>query len=238
LIGHEVSYFECNVCAYVQTEAPYWLDQAYGVAINSSDTGIMARNLANSRFVLATLMLLGKLNGTLVDCAGGYGILVRLLRDFGVEALWSDRYCDNLVARGFEHRNESADLVTAFEAFEHFVNPAEELDRLLNISPNVLFSTELIASPAPRQSDWWYYGTDHGQHIGFFRLNTLKKLAEERGKFLISNGASYHLITSEPVSEFLWLQLLRLNRLMPLVVRHKLNSKVWSDYLSVAGMRK
>ena len=57
------------------------------------------------------------------------GILVRLLRDYGVEALWCDQYCENLLARGFEYNGECADLVTAFEVLEHFVNPLEELDR-------------------------------------------------------------------------------------------------------------
>jgi len=230
LIGYEVSYFECPDCGYVQTEDPYWLEQAYSMAINGSDTGIMDRNNLNARIVLAILMLMGKLNGTVVDCAGGYGILVRLLRDYGVNALWSDRYCENLLARGFERQAESADLVTAFEAFEHFVNPGEELDRLLAIAPNVLLSTQLIAKPAPVQSDWWYYGKDHGQHIGFFTLKTLQRLAEERGKHLISNGTSYHLISSKPVSRNMWLAHVKLNRFMPFVVGRKLKSKIWSDF--------
>src|ERR1035437_7644950 len=133
VLNAEVDYFECRSCGYVQTEAPYWLERAYAEAINDSDTGIMVRNQANVRIVLVTLLMLDKLDGNLVDCAGGYGILVRLLRDYGVNALWSDRYCNNLVARGFEHADETADLATAFEAFEHFEKPAEELDRLLAI---------------------------------------------------------------------------------------------------------
>lgn len=238
LIGHKVSYFECAACGYVQTETPHWLEQAYAEAINDSDTGIMARNQANTRTVLATLWMLGELDGTLVDCAGGYGILVRLLRDLGVNALWSDRYCQNLLARGFEHTNEKATLVTAFEAFEHFVNPAEELDKLLALAPNVLFSTDIIADPAPKQDDWWYYGREHGQHIGFFRIRTLQKLAQERGKFLVSNGVSYHLITDRPVNPLLWKMMIRANKLMPLLLCRKLVSKVWSDHTQMAGLKK
>jgi hypothetical protein len=238
LLGHNIDYFDCSVCGYVQTETPFWLERAYADAINDSDTGIMARNQANARIVLATMLMLGKLDGTLVDCAGGYGILVRLLRDFGVNALWSDRYCENLLARGFEHTNEQADLVTAFEAFEHFVNPAEDLDRLLAIAPNVLFSTDIIADPAPKQDDWWYYGKEHGQHIGFFRIRTLQKLAQERGKFLVSNGVSYHLITDRPVNQLLWKMMIRASKLMPLLLRRKLVSKVWSDHTQMAGLKK
>lgn len=238
LIGNHVAYFECPICGYVQTEAPYWLDQAYAEAINDSDTGIMARNQANARIVLSNLMLLGKLDGTVVDCAGGYGILVRLLRDYGINALWSDRYCQNLLARGFEHTGEPAALVTAFEAFEHFVNPADELDRLLAIAPNVLFSTDLIATPAPQQADWWYYGKEHGQHIGFFRIKTLEKMAKERGKFLVSNGTSYHLMTNKSINSFKWNLMIKGNRFTPIMLRGRLQSKVWSDHERMTGMAK
>jgi len=238
LLNTQVAYFECQHCGYIQTETPFWLDQAYAEAINDSDTGIMARNQANARIVLATMLLLGNLDGTLVDCAGGYGILVRLLRDYGINALWSDRYCQNLLARGFEHRAEPAEMVTAFEAFEHFVNPADELDRLLAIAPKVLFSTELIATPAPQQADWWYYGREHGQHIGFFRIQTLEKMAKERGLFLVSNGMSYHLMTDKPVNSFLWNLMIKRNKVIPLILRGRLQKKVWSDHELMAGLAK
>lgn len=233
-----VNYFECPNCGYVQTEAPYWLGRAYAEAIDDSDTGIMTRNQANARIALATLLMLGKLDGSLVDCAGGLGILVRLLRDYGVNALWADRYCKNLVARGFEHTNETADLVTAFEAFEHFEDPAEELDKLLRIAPNVLFSTEIIADPAPKHEDWWYYGKEHGQHVGFFRIRTLEMLARERGKSLSSNGASYHLITDRPINKALWKFLIRANWFVPILLRRRLTPRTWPDHLLMAGRKK
>lgn len=204
LLDLTVRYFECEVCGYVQTESPYWLDRAYSEVINDSDTGIMYRNLNNIQIVIATLIILGSLHGRVVDCAGGYGILVRLLRDYGIDALWSDRYCQNLVARGFEYDSGGADLVTAFEAFEHFVHPDEELDRLLAISPNVLLTTGLITGSTPGPGEWRYYGKEHGQHIGFFRLKTLEFLATGHGKYLISNGSSYHLISDRPVNRIVW----------------------------------
>ena len=234
----EINYFECSNCGYVQTETPYWLDRAYAEVINDSDTGIMVRNLANAKIVLATLLMLGKPDGVVVDCAGGYGILVRLLRDHGINAMWSDRYCKNLVARGFEHTTETADLVTSFEAFEHFLNPAEELERMLKIAPNVLFSTEIIADPAPKHEDWWYYGKEHGQHIGFFRIRTLEKLAKERGKFFLSNGSSYHLITERPVNELLWKLTIRAKKMLPFLLRRKLKSKTWMDHEQMTTLRK
>jgi Methyltransferase domain len=226
----EVKYYDCNACGYVQTENPTWLDQAYKAAINDCDTGIMQRNQINVGIVLATLASIGKRQGRVVDCAGGYGILVRLLRDIGIEALWSDPYSANLLAVGFAHSTERADLVTAFEAFEHFLDPVKELGNLLLIAPNLLISTEIIPSPLPAPDQWWYYGFDHGQHIGFFRVKTLKVLAKRFGKHLVSDGQSYHLFTQSPLSAFRWRMNVRIARRYPSVFTRGLQSKVWSDF--------
>ena len=40
-----VSYYLCPNCSFLQTENPYWLEEAYLQPINDSDTGIMYRNL-------------------------------------------------------------------------------------------------------------------------------------------------------------------------------------------------
>ena len=77
------------------------------------------------------------------------------------------------MARGFEYSGEdSVSLVMAFESFEHFVNPIDEMEKLLSISTNILITTSLIPQPTPEPSEWWYYGLDHRQHIGFFRFES------------------------------------------------------------------
>ena len=231
LLNHHVAYFECEQCGYVQTETPYWLEQAYTQAINGTDTGLMRRNSRNATMVIRVLMLLGHLRGRVIDCAGGYGILVRLLRDRGVNALWHDPYCQNLVARGFEAAvGERADLITAFEAMEHFVDPLTELSRLLQRTDNVLVSTDLIATPAPSHGQWWYYGTEHGQHIGFFRRRTLEALAGKLGCHVHTDGRAFHLFTRHTITPWRW-QLARHTRtIAPLVARLRLKSKVWPDH--------
>jgi hypothetical protein len=179
LENYLADYFDCAYCGYVQTSDPTWLAKAYEESINKSDTGILARNLSNVSVVLATLMLLGARSERVIDYAGGYGILVRLLRDVGVDAYWDDPHSVNLVARGFESPpTKGGGLVTAFEAFEHFENPITEMEKIIKLSPNILFSTILIGSPAPKPTAWWYYGLEHGQHIGFLdsrHFSTLRK---------------------------------------------------------------
>jgi hypothetical protein len=243
VLGQSVSYFDCVNCGYVQTEEPTWLSNAYQDSINRSDTGILARNLSNVSLVLATLTLIQAKQGRVIDYAGGYGFLVRLLRDKGVDAFWSDRYSDNLVARGFEYSGqkmggEGADaaLVTAFEAFEHFVDPIAELQRLVSISPNILLTTNLIASPAPDPSEWWYYGCNHGQHIGFYRLRSLRYLADNFGLHLITDGAATHLLSRTRYNRAIWKLLLKVGRKYPELLKFGLDSKTHSDNLLLVGL--
>lgn len=46
---YEIDYFYCEHCGFLQTEDPYWLDEAYNESINISDTGYMQRNLMLSK---------------------------------------------------------------------------------------------------------------------------------------------------------------------------------------------
>lgn len=235
LLDHDIRYFECQECGYVQTEEPYWLEEAYSSVINATDTGILRRNAVNARIVIATACVLGKLQGRIVDSSGGYGILVRQLRDYGLDAYWSDPFCDNLFARGFEYDGKPADVVTSFEAFEHFKSPGEELDRLLAMAPILILSTLLIPEPTPEPQNWWYYGSEHGQHIGFFRVQSLERLARERGKYFVTDGVSYHCISDRRISPLLWKLIVRFNLVSPIIARFRLQSKVWSDFLLLSG---
>lgn len=229
VLGQQVRYYDCPQCGYLQTETPYWLEQAYGSAINDVDTGILMRNGDNLRRVVMTLLAMRKLHGRVIDYAGGYGILVRLLRDAGVDAYWEDRYCSNLLARGFESDGGGADLLTAFEVFEHLVDPVTELERMLQKAPVVLLSTELVTTSEPPPEDWWYLGPEHGQHIGFFRLSTLRVLAEKAGCGVQSDGRTLHLFSrSGPVPA--WPRCLKFARWWRWLTRSALQPKTMSDF--------
>ena len=229
VLDHDVQYFDCPHCGYVQTERPHWLAQAYSRAINSVDTGILWRNRVNAGRVAMTLLVLGRLRGRVVDFAGGYGILVRLLRDVGIDAYWQDRYCENLVAPGFESDGSASDLLTAFEVFEHLVDPLAELREMLALAPAVLISTEIVPTPGPPDPHWWYLGPEHGQHIGFFRPSTLQHLARTLGCHVVSDGRSLHLFTRErpPLG---WSTAVRCWRAGETIARALLHSKTVTDF--------
>jgi hypothetical protein len=237
VIGRDVSYFDCARCGYVQTESPYWLEEAYADPIDELDTGIMWRNSQNALCVVSTLAAARRIRGRVLDHAGGYGILVRLLRDAGVEAHWEDKYCKNLLSRGFEADDKAYDLVTAFEVFEHLAHPLQELEAMLARAGLALISTNLITTKETPAPDWWYYGPEHGQHIGFFRLRTLMHMAQRLGCYCRSNGRTLHLFSRQPIPVW-WLVLHRLPLAARLAARLRLRSKVWADFETIRNRRR
>ncbi len=188
----------------MQTEEPYWLEEAYSTAIARQDVGIMQRNLLNCEITSAVINLLFPRAGKGVDYGAGHGILVRLMRDRGFNFFWADLHAVNDYARGFEcHEGDTFDILTAFEVLEHLVDPVSELEKLMVLSGNVLTSTCLLPDSPPRLSDWWYYVPRSGQHIAFYTKRSLGLLAARFGCHLLSVG-SYHLFTKEPKSHRLF----------------------------------
>lgn len=197
---YSVQYFRCPTCGFIQTESPYWLEEAYSSAITKLDTGILLRNVQNHRYVTAVINLLFPEAKSFLDFGAGHGILVRLMRDSGFDFSWYDLHATNDYARGFEHQeNQTYDFLTSFEVLEHLVDPIEGLSEMMDRSPNVLVSTDVVSQNAPKVSDWWYYCTSAGQHVSFYSMEALRLIAKRFGKHLLSHG-SYHLFSTAPKS--------------------------------------
>jgi hypothetical protein len=227
---YDIEYYHCSNCDFVQTEEPYWLEEAYSKSINLSDTGYMARNLSYAnRLTILLYFLFGK-NGTFLDYAGGYGVFVRLMRDVGFDFSWDDKYTKNMFSSGFEWNQQSrVDSVTLFEAFEHFVEPVSEIENLLKISDTIIFSTDLHPDPVPMPKDWWYYGLDHGQHISFYSKKTFGFIAKEF-ELNYYNVSSLHILTKKTIP--IWkLMAARLSKFgLHKVLAKRLESKTWADH--------
>jgi capsular polysaccharide biosynthesis protein len=72
---YDVSYFQCSVCKFVQTEEPYWLEEAYSKAIASSDVGLVYRNILMADITAKILYNFFDHNASFLDYGGGMDFL-------------------------------------------------------------------------------------------------------------------------------------------------------------------
>ena len=233
---YSVKYFFCSNCGHIQTEKPYWLDEAYNNPINDSDTGILQRNLNYSNRLAPLLWKEFGKRGKYLDWAGGYGVFVRLMRDIGFDFSWSDSYTANIFAKNFEpSENDKFDLITCFEVFEHLYSPIQELESLLTKAENILISTELFDdNNIPNEDEWYYYNAKHGQHISFYSYKTLTYVAERYGMHLITNRRDLHLLSRNKLNNKSLIKLfIKIHRylLLPFTeyVKKRMQSKTLED---------
>src|SRR6187551_714050 len=117
---YDVKYFKCNNCGFVQTQEPYWLQEAYSSAITVQDIGLVSRNYLYAQICRSIIKLFFSRKTKFLDYGGGYGMFVRLMRDKGFDFYRYDTYCKNMFAEGFDDKGElDYELITAFEVFEH-----------------------------------------------------------------------------------------------------------------------
>ena len=208
LLKHEAEYRVCDYCGYLFAIEPHWLDEAYTSAIASIDTGLVKRNLSISG-KLANLLYFGmheRGRGRYVDIAGGYGMLTRMMRDYGFDFYWQDKYCSNLLSQGFEYIQDSSkyDAVTAFEVLEHVTNPVEFIKNTMSEinTDTIIFSTLLYEGAPPNPNEWWYYAFQTGQHIGFFQKKTLERIGKKLNlNFYTAN--KIHILSKKKTSKIL-----------------------------------
>lgn len=210
---YQVAYYQCQECLFVQTEEPYWLQEAYTSAITALDIGLVQRNLELSNIVACIIHSCFHLKHKFIDFAGGYGLMVRLLRDKGLNFYRQDKYCENLFAGNFDVKdltgNEKFELLTAFEVFEHLQNPLQEIDEMLSYADSILFSTRLQPHADIRPDNWWYISPEIGQHIAFYHTKTLSRIAELKGLNLYTNHQNIHLLTKKKINPFLFKNITR-----------------------------
>ena len=199
---YDVSYFRCSKCYFMQTEEPYWLPEAYSSAITELDLGPVNRAITGARIVESVIVLAFEPNAKFIDWGGGYGIFTRLMRDMGYDFYWRDAYCQNLFARHFvAHADSGYELMTCFEVFEHYAQPMSEIETMLKVCLNILFTTEVPPPNVTTATDWWYFSPEHGQHIAFYSVPALRFIASKFGLHLSTDGTALHLLSQKPVSD-------------------------------------
>jgi len=203
LAKYEAPYFQWAQCGFLRAPDPFWLPESYASAITALDIGMLKRNLELREVVPAIVRIYFDPSAKFVDYGGGYGMLVRLLRDRGLDFYRQDIYAENLFAKNFDVSDLGTtkfEVLTAFEVFEHLENPAEEMEKMLQLSDNILFSTELQPIPHPTPETWWYILPEIGQHISFFSKKSLEALAKRMGLHLSTNGKNLHLLSRRKIA--------------------------------------
>lgn len=241
---HTVHYFRCANCGFMQTEAPFWLDEAYNSAITSTDIGSVNRALTFGTLAQRIILSFFDPGATFLDYGGGYGIFTRLMRDRGLDFRHYDRFCDNLFAAGCAADLDDGtryELITAFEVFEHLEQPLVEVERMLSLGTSILFSTQLLPSGPPPLGQWWYYSPEHGQHIAFYTRSSLEQIARRYRLRLYTNGSSLHLLTGKKLNQR-WFDLLfrhRVTKAIDLMLRRRMRtmSLLASDYERLSGQK-
>jgi len=187
LLGkHEVAFSECSQCVSLQTETPYWLDEAYGDKnLSNLDTGAARRNIHNMAACYAIAKLFNLHN--VIDIGGGDGLLCRMLRDLDINCYVKDKYATPIYAQGFTEQNfEQADLVIGFEVIEHFANPLVDLEDLFRYQAKaILLSSSIYTNQG---GDWGYICPESGQHIFFYSQAALEWIAKKYHYALVVNG--------------------------------------------------
>lgn len=210
LTKYDVQYYQCTNCEFIQTEDPYWLNEAYESAITKLDIGLVSRNIHFSDIVKGFFDKgIFDDRGVFLDYAGGYGLFVRMMRDLGLNFFRQDSYCENIFAKHFDiedlPKDKIFDVLTAFEVFEHLVDPREELQKMLKLSDTVIFSTLLQPGNNLTPDSWWYFTPQTGQHIALYSKDSLRFLAKEFDLNFYSNGVNLHIFSKKelPIDPFI-----------------------------------
>jgi hypothetical protein len=235
---YEVKYFKCLKCDFIQTEKPFWLDEAYSNAITKQDIGLLHRNIKFFKITSSIIKILFNKNNRFLDYGGGYGVFVRIMRDAGFNFNRFDTYCENIFSMGYDfEKNVKYELITAFEVFEHLENPIEELSKMLGISNSIFFSTEVHNGKFDK--DWWYLMPETGQHISLYSINSLKQMADKFELNFYSNGSTFHLFTKKKIPTIIF-NIASDRFILKLINRIVKNppSLLMSDYLRVINHNK
>lgn len=209
LLKYDVSYFRCSKCFFIQTEEPYWLEEAYGLgAIGALDVGIMSRNLmlVNKTELIADKLFSSLSNFSGVDYGGGHGIFVRMMRDQGFNFYRQDLYAENLYARYFDVNdlplNTKYNILTAFEVLEHLPNPIEEIKKMFMYADILLFSTELqLSNEISELEKWWYIVPEGGQHVSFYNDLTFREIERILNVNYYTDFNNIHILSKKNLPE-------------------------------------
>jgi len=191
-----INFYECTKCYSLQTEKPYWLKESYEEWLTKYDTGVYARVEKSSLVTLTICKIFGFNN--LLDIGGGDGLFCRIMRDYYINCFSNDKFSKNIYAREFIQPNfENPDLVTSFEAVEHFSDPNQEFDKIFKLNPKAVLLTTSIYEQQGQK--WNYLELQTGQHIFFYSKESVKLIGKKYDYNVFFLESGFILMTSKKI---------------------------------------
>jgi methyltransferase family protein len=182
LLRHDVGYHRCEACGSLMTDPPTWLPEAYAIPGVHLDVGIASRTVRNWVAVATLLRRMDVAPGSAgVDFGAATGLFARLMRDVGYDFRAYEPYQSPVFADFFTTSSlePAPAVITAFEVFEHFADPARELGRVLGVgAPLIVFSTWFFEGQG---HDWEYLVPSCGQHVFFYSYPGFQEFAARHG---------------------------------------------------------
>jgi hypothetical protein len=178
LAKYNIAYYLCNTCHSLQTQDPFWLEEAYSQQEFNLDTMALQRNINNFAICYTVCKVLSA--RTVIDFGAKDGLLCRFLRDHEINCFAYDKYSKPSYVIDFaDPPKEGIDLLMAFEVLEHLPNSSRNLEEIFSFKPKFfLFQTSLYSG---QDADWSYLSKETGQHVFFYSLDALKFIANKYG---------------------------------------------------------
>ena len=183
---------ECNFCFVIN---PNWLTGSFTETLQQLDIGTVDRCSLVLDFVQTVARVSSwPARSRFIDWGGGYGLMTRMARDRGINMANLDPYVQPLFSAPANlDKLCPAEVIVASEVYLHIEKPLEVLAQLLSFSPVVIITA--VVPPDHVSPDWWYLMPDTGQHVSFYPISTLKKMAEMTGTKLMSDGRFFHVFS-------------------------------------------
>jgi hypothetical protein len=198
-------YFLCDRCGFCfAPEFREWSDREFRERIYNAEYILADPEYAGARPARMAEFVdeaFGAVRDRLthLDYGGGSGLTSRLLRARGWRSSSHDHFGEGL---GNVARLSTYDLVTAWEVFEHAVDPRRLMTELSNVTHArslILFSTLLSDGHIGRgmELDWWYLAPRNG-HVSLYSRDSLALLLHGHGFNVHHLNDGTHIAYREP----------------------------------------
>ncbi len=181
-------YHECKECRSLQLSRVERGPPPAVAGIGDFDVGSVQRSILTALLVRALrYSRLLRRSARCLDFGAGLGLLVRLLRDQGIDAWGVDKFQRMAACESFQIEPDAPrgpfDFVILLEVFEHLLKPFEELSAITStMGPHgmLLIHSELYDARIHGR-DWTYLHPEWGGHVNFASREGMERMAARLG---------------------------------------------------------